>query len=951
MTKKRRLLLLWTAFSVVVLGGGAWFSVRALAPAPPPPDEGLVPGLTDDLAARVPARAPALRFERLDVGFRHFPGERTHRLPEDMGPGVAVADLDGDGAEDLFFVQSGPLGTTPPPCELWRGDGRGGFARVDTPMPALHGLGVALGDVEGDGDLDLYVTGFGRNALLRNEGTLHFSDVTDEAGVAGGGFCTAATFGDADGDGDLDLYVCRYVEHDPGVSTEASRRGSMSLPASLNPSAFRPATNLLYLREPDGRYREAARDLGVDNPTGRSLGAVFADFDGDGVLDLYVANDVSDNAMYRGRRGQPFQDVTHPSCTADPLGAMGIAVGDPDLDGDLDVFVTHWQTEENLLLEKTDAGFVFADASLRTYLGPPGRGRVGWATDFADLDDDGHPDVLVANGSTFEQPDDRARLQPQPPGVYWNAGGRFFDLVGRAGPDAGAPVVARGGVAADLDRDGRVDWVVAVHGGAPRVWRNVTEPVGHHLVVEPRGRGANPFAYGALVTVEAGGRRQAQAVGTKVSYASAGPPALHFGLGAEGRATRVVVRFPSGTVVERRDVAAGQRLVVADRDDRAVGARLDAAGDAIAAGRLDDARASLRAVLEEDPRHPGALYRLAMLSPPQEALVLADRLAVVEPTSARAPLLRTRVLSDPWRPDLLDLDAARRALDRAHAINPNETGVILEEGRMQLLLGDVAGAAATFEKGIGNPRAMALAALCRLRLGDGAKAARLLGRSPGQGPPHADEGDTAAKKLGSRDTVAKLLDLGRDDARWALTRLDLVGGGGRGVSFDDLDGDGARDAVVGDAAVRLVGREPRGPLPVPEGRRPAARPMTGAPYDLDAAAVVALAPPSLLSGDPLGTTAVVEVDADRDGDLDRVVGCAADDPCAPLPWWLLLREGDRFRAVRGSLPVPGFRVAAVAAADLDGDGRVEVLLSGGGAMPGDTGEVWLASWLGEPTAK
>lgn len=945
MTKKQRLLLLWSLFSAAVLGAGVWLSVAALRPPPPPPRTGLLPGLTDSLAASIPTRAPFPRFEALPLAFRHFGGgARTHRLPEDMGPGLAVADLDGDDCEDLVLVQSAPLGSEPAPCEVWRGDGRGGFARAGTGLPALHGLGVALGDADGDADLDLYLTGFGRNVLLRNDGDLVFTDVTAAAGVEGGGFSTGACWGDADGDGDLDLYVTRYVVHDGTVSTEPSRRGSLALPASLNPSAFAPATNLLYRNEGGLRFQECAAALGVADPHGKGMGAVFADLDQDGLLDLYVANDVSDNVLLRGRRGQPFEDVTHPSCAADPLGAMGLAVGDYDGDADLDLFITHWQTEENLLLEKLPHGLVFRDASVSTGLGPPGRGRVGWATDFGDVDNDGFADVFVVNGSTFEQADDRTQLIAQAPQLFWNDGERFFDLLERAGPDVRAPRRGRGGIVADLDRDGLVDWVVAVHGGAPLLWRNQTEGAGGYLVVEPRGRAPNPFAYGALVVVEAGGRRQAQQVGTKVSYLSAGPPALHFGLGASAQADRVTVRFPSGAVVERRGVPAGQRLVLAEVDTRALGARMDAAGDALAAGRSDEARRLLRAVIEDDPRHAGALYRLALLSERDEALALLQRVAYLEPTSARALLQRAKVLSDLRRPHDLDLAGARSALERGRRINPNETGALQEEGRVLLLSGEVEAAARLLERGVGNPRTTALAALCWIRAGDLERAARLLGRPPGQGPPHAEEGDTATHKLGQRDLLARLLDLG-PDARWRTTELPLVGGAGAPARLTDVDGDGALDAVVGEAAVRLRGTVPGEVQAAPPTAAPArtSPPPAPAAYDLEAAAAFALDPPATVTADPPGATAVVEADLDGDGDRDRVVACGGDDPGAPLPWWGLLREGDVYRLVRGSLPVPGFRVSALAAADLDGDGRAEVLLAGGGRLPGDTGRVVLVA--------
>ena len=199
--------------------------------------DGLALGVTDIGAAPVPARAPTLKFEAIDVAFSHFPGRRTHVLPEDMGSGVALEDFDGDGRPDLFFVNNGPLGVPPPPCVVLRNRGDGVFEPVDTPLPALRGMGVAAGDYDADGDFDLYVTGYKGNVLLRNDGDFRFTDVTDAAGVVGGGFSAGACWGDADGDGDLDLYVCCYVTFTPATRGEA-RRGAVSLPATLNPSVY-----------------------------------------------------------------------------------------------------------------------------------------------------------------------------------------------------------------------------------------------------------------------------------------------------------------------------------------------------------------------------------------------------------------------------------------------------------------------------------------------------------------------------------------------------------------------------------------------------------------------------------------------------------------------------------------------------------------------------------------
>ncbi|MGQ0613382.1 MAG: FG-GAP-like repeat-containing protein [Planctomycetaceae bacterium] len=938
MKKKRKLLLGYGLFAALSLVAGTGLALTLLPRERAAPPGGLGLGVTDEWAATAPASAPRLRFARIELPFRHFPGVRTHRLPEDMGSGVALEDFNGDGLLDLLFANCGPRGSEPPAPELWINRGGCVFEQNRIPLPSLQGMGVAAADFDADGDMDVYLTGYGRNLLLRNDGAGNFTDVTEEAGVGGGGFSAGACWGDADGDGDLDLYACRYVRFDESVEASGSGRGSHTLPVTLNPSAYPAEPNLLYLNDGNSRFTEAARAMGVDNPGGRSLQAVFADFDGDGVLDLYVANDVSDNAMFRGRRGEPFEDATHRSCTADWRGAMGLAVGDPDRDGDLDIFITHWISEENTLYLKEEGDFFFRDAAMESYLGPPSRMLVGWACDFGDLDRDGRPDLVVVNGSTFEEPGSPQFLVPMPLQIFWNGGKRFFDLAPRAGEALARPIVGRGGALGDVDGDGDLDVVVVVHGGPALLLLNETETKGSHLVVEVRGSAPNPFGYGARVTVEAGGGREVQQVGAKVSYLSSGPHELHFGLGRAARAERVVVRFPSGAVVERRGVPAGQRLVVREVDSRALGPQLDEAGDALAAGEQQRAAALYREVLRLDPENGTALYNLAMLVEPEEGLALCLRLLRLEPMLPRGHLLRAAILSDPRRPAMLDLDAALQEIAFARKLNRDETGAVFDEGRILLFQGKLEMAARTLEQIAANPRAAALAALCRVRLGDLDAATRLLGHRPGTAPPDVlEEGDTARRRADERDLLARLLDL-PDEGRWVMRRLPLPRMDGADAAFADANGDGRLDARVGGHAVLLPSMEVR-----TAPRVPSVQPAFQRPYRFEAAAAFALDPPAVCEGLPPGATAWCEADLDGDGDTDLVVACGGDDPCAALPWWALLREGAAYRPVRGAPVEPGFRVAAVAAADLDGDGRAEILLKGGGFLRGDTGESWLAS--------
>ena len=885
MKRKHRLLLRYALLGVVVLGVSVWAALAVLERNRDVPDSGLVPGLTNQRLRGLPADAPAFEFVAvpLDDGAVQCASERTRRLPEDMGVGVAIEDFDGDGLVDLFLVNSGPLGGEQPPCMVYRNRGDWVFERVETPLPRMLGMGVAVADYDGDGDFDVYVTGYGQNALLRNDGDFTFHDVTDEAGVAGGGFSSGACWGDVDGDGDLDLYVCRYVKFDETMEVRASQRGRHSLPATLNPSTFPAESNLLYLQE-KGRFVESAERFGVANPTGKSLSALLADLDGDGLLDLYIANDVSDNQLLRGRKQPPFEDVTYSSCTADWRGAMGVTSADADGDGDLDLFVTHWKPEENALYIKENEGLFFRDDAERSLLGPPSRGLVGWSTGFCDFDSDGRADLFIVNGSTFEEESDPHRLVAERPQVFWNGGAVFFDLSPRAGPAFQEPIVGRGGAAGDLDNDGDLDLVVVRRGQTPLLLRNDTKTPNRELTIEVRGSSPNLFGYGALVTVEVGGRKQTQQVGTKVGYLSSGPQALHFGLGGARTADRVSVKFLSGRTVVRTRVPAGMQLVIKEVDPRTLGGRMDAARDAA----TPEARAVYEEVLRLDPFHAGALYNLALLSDPPEAIALCGRLLTVERRVPRARLLRAQIWSDPARPEAMRLEAALKEVRRARQLNRDETGGTIEEGRILLLMGKPEEAAERFDKVRQNPRAAALGALAYLRAGQPERAAGLLvpvGKAAPTGV--SEEGDTGERSMDDRDTLAQLLELGASDA-WTVTAAP-EGASLPSANFATPD---AMQQFEFEDAVRWVLSEKREP----------------------AAAVP-------------GATIVAEADINGDGKADRVVACGTHDVTAPLPWWALIRTEDGYRAVRGTLPNSGFGIAGLAVADLDDDGTAEVILT------------------------
>jgi hypothetical protein len=540
-------------------------------------------GITAALDREAPAHLPQVRFtdvsDAAGVTMRHFPGVRSTQLPEDMGSGAAWGDFDGDGDDDLFVVNMrGPLGADAGGrSRLYRNEGGGRFGDVTESAGLaldLYGMAAAWSDADGDGRLDLAVSGYGDLRLYRNAGGGRFEDVSVAAGFARHrGFWAGLSWADYDADGDLDLYVSGYVQYrfDPAHAARGSTQVHAEVPYTLNPSSYPAERNLLLRNDGRGRFTDVAAAAGVDNASGRSLTAAWADFDGDGWLDLYVANDVSDNALFRNLGDGRFEDVSHTTWVADPRGAMGLAVGDWDLDGDFDIFVTHWLAQENALYSNMRIGsrglpagrLAFMDVADERGLGQVSLDYVKWGTSFFDYDNDGRQDLLSIHGSTFQDPEDPRRLIPMRHQLFWNRSddAGFFEVSSAAGTALRTPTVGRGAAFADYDADGDVDVLVVNHGDRVRLLRNDGGNAGRWLRVRARGA-RDPRGTGALVLVRAGGLTQRAQVDAQPSYLSQNSAVQHFGLGTHDRADEVVVRFSSGREVRRTDVAAGQTLVI-----------------------------------------------------------------------------------------------------------------------------------------------------------------------------------------------------------------------------------------------------------------------------------------------------------------------------------------------------------------------------------------------------
>jgi len=589
LSKRQRQLLRWGVYSLLALVAiAAWLALRA-APSNPYEvgQDGQVQGLTDVLDRPVAQDMASFSFDEVSaqagINFRHFPAPRNSLLAEDMGSGVAWGDYDNDGDPDLFLVnfrdgllnpdESAPAAGR---CALYRNNNDGSFSEVSAASGldlSIHGMAAAWGDFDNDGWLDLYVSSYGANRLMRNLGDGRFADVSAQAGVADEGFGAGVAWADFDRDGWIDLYLANYVHFDyrPEDLNRAGRQYDTEIPYTLNPSSYAPAPNRLYRNNGDGSFSDVAQQAGVDNVDGRSMQPVWFDFDQDGWLDLYVANDVSSNGVYRNLGDGSFADIGASSLAADYRGAMGLAVGDVNGDARLDLFVTHWLAQENALYENM-TGSGFDDKNLRRIffmevgetlgLGYSSLRNVGWATGFADFDNDALPDLWVVNGHTLEDRDNPRHLVAQPLQFFRQISGRgFFDIAQYALPGA-ADVVGRGGAHADYDGDGKLDLAISVHGGRPLLLRNSSRNSGNWLSLRLRQSERNTYAVGARVELRDGERQRSSQLLAGSSYLSQDHSDLHFGLGRTSHVDEIIISWPDGSQQTLHDVEVNRVVLV-----------------------------------------------------------------------------------------------------------------------------------------------------------------------------------------------------------------------------------------------------------------------------------------------------------------------------------------------------------------------------------------------------
>jgi tetratricopeptide (TPR) repeat protein len=501
-------------------------------------------------------------------------------IPEEMGPGVALFDADGDGDLDAYLVQGGRLAGRgePAPNRLFRNAGDGTFTDATEQSGAgdeAYGMGVAAADFDNDGDTDLFVTNVGPDVLLANDGTGRFMDVTAAAGVAGGTeMSSSAVFVDYDRDGWLDLYVAVYMPWSVGIEQRCvDNSGNRDY---YNPVVYPPGRDRLYRNQGDGTFVEISGEAGISAHPGYGLGVVAADFDDDGRVDIFVANDHQANFLWLNRGDGAFREAGLESGTAyngagQPEAGMGIICEDLDDDADFDLIITHFFGETNTLYRND--GDYFMDATQATRLGAFGVPDTSFGTFLADLDHDGRRELFIANGSVMRVKEPRDPANPYAERnrlLRLEHDGRFRDVTDHAGPGLELVRMSRGSAIGDIDGDGDVDVLIANNRGPATLLRNDSTHRGAWLLVDPRPADGPRDALGARVTVEAAQRTHYRRVAAHDSYMTSRDPRVHVGLGDASVVNRVRIDWPSGRSEAWENIAVNQVAVLVEGTGQAV---------------------------------------------------------------------------------------------------------------------------------------------------------------------------------------------------------------------------------------------------------------------------------------------------------------------------------------------------------------------------------------------
>ena len=511
----------------------------------------------------------------LNFTVENSPTPEKH-LIETMTGGVAAFDYNSDGLTDIFFANGASL----PSLEkiapkywnrLFRNEGGMRFKDVTEEAGvagAGYSMGAAAADYDNDGHVDLFVAGVNRNILYRNLGNGRFEDVTEKAGIKSDKWAVAAGWFDYNNDGLLDLLVVNYAKwsiRSDRFCGDAARH----LRVYCHPMYFEGLTNTLYRNRGDGTFEDVSEKSGFSKYQGRGMSAAFADYDGDGFLDVFVTNDNQPNFLFRNRRDGTFEEAGLAAGVAllnsgQPVSSMGVDFRDYDNDGRPDIFVTDLNNETFPLFHNLGHG-MFEDATFTSRLSMLSAARGGWGNGMIDFNNDGWKDLFTANAHA----DDNVELFSaahylQPNSLFANlADGTFWDVSGDVGPDFQTPRAHRGCAFADFNNDGKIDVVVACLGEPAELWQNISPGANNWIILKLIGTKSNRDGIGARVRIGKQWNHMTSAVG----YASTSHFGVHFGLGKMSKIDEIEIRWPSGVVQALRDVAANQVLQVREPKD------------------------------------------------------------------------------------------------------------------------------------------------------------------------------------------------------------------------------------------------------------------------------------------------------------------------------------------------------------------------------------------------
>ena len=516
------------------------------------------------------------------IAFKHTDGSCGNRyIMETVGCGLALFDYDGDGDVDIYFLNGAPLKGAKTDVaatnRLYRNDGNWKFTDV-TALAGVgdtgYAMGVAVGDFDNDGDLDIYLNNYGPNVMYRNNGDGTFSDVTEKTGTANGNRVGAgACFLDMDKDGDLDLYAANYVDFSYEKHACDKLRG---FEIYVGPNHYPAVPDSLYRNNGDGTFTDVSTESGIGRHKGWAMGIVCTDYDGDGDTDVFVANDMSANFLFENDGTGKFEETGLLAGVAydvhgDEQGSMGVDCGDYNNDGRLDFYQTCYQRQSAVLYENLGDG-LFEDVSLATRAGTGTRPQVTWGNGLIDFDNDGDRDIFVACGhlqDNIERFDDTSAYLAQNILLSNDGKGKFTDVSNDCGDGLKVKLSSRGAAFDDLDNDGDVDVVILNSRREPTILRNDSPPENHWLQVRLQGTKTNRDGVGARVKVVAGDLALIDEVHSGRSYQSDYGKRLHFGLGKRDRVDRIEVRWIGGAADIVENVGVDRLVTVTEGSAKA----------------------------------------------------------------------------------------------------------------------------------------------------------------------------------------------------------------------------------------------------------------------------------------------------------------------------------------------------------------------------------------------